>query len=105
MDQIEAHDERLVIDNGSFNIAVNHGHLGHLLSRKKVSDRDFDRIWQQLQNFAADVERSRAEGVALGSTDPVGAIEDQIHRFNLMFGSGVKLSEQEIESLWLPAAA
>ena len=89
----------LTINNGDFSIRIDRNVFCSTMERKQHSPEQILGLWRQFEKFAAEVEVSRAYGFALGSTDPVGALDDQIHRFNLVASAHLTISDGELRAM------
>jgi len=98
-------EDLLLIDNGEFAICVDRLAYQAAMERKQHSALEISGLWNQFVKFANDVELSRVTGFALGSTDPIGAIDDQVYRYNVANGATVTVPDSEIRAIIRPAQA
>lgn len=72
--------ETIMIDNGEFRVNLSRGIFNSLCIEKDISDQLRDLAWESIVDFKREVEREKAEtGSALGSTDPIMAIQSQLY--------------------------
>ena len=90
------------INNGEFDIIVDNTVFRMIMEHQQRTHDEAAALWGQFARFASEVEMSRLSGFALGSSDPVGALDDQIHRFNVTAGRDLSISDDDIASMIKP---
>jgi hypothetical protein len=85
----------LQINNGAFDVTIDRNALADLLQQVGQAAL-VPELWSHLGRFADQVELLRLRGLALGSTDPVGAVADQIYSFSETCRTRVHLTDPQI---------
>jgi hypothetical protein len=82
--------DRISINNGEFNVSLDKKAFEEICTQKNISGAEVGDIWEHLRKFNELVTQDKEKGVALGSTDPIAAISNEIRTYRLSRPSSEK---------------
>ena len=99
-------------NNGEFSIILDRKTFRRCMELRNSTRDEISGLWNQFVQFASEVEMSRLSGYALGSSDPIGALDDQMaDRYGAYWGrfkdqsAGQAKAMENLSLLYTPKSA
>jgi len=88
--------EDIRIDNGEFRAILNKAAFVALCTKKNVPEHRANDAWMGFEKFKVLTDEGKKEGIAHGSSDPIGAISNELFKWREAYPDFPEFTDDEV---------